>query len=300
LNASRHSAVSRRPDLFVAAGRLTETNASLLAALRTLGITAEWLQPQAATQRLVRGDTVLSRLDVRPTLDGIEAGVWDLYAAQRSGVLVLNETISLLTSHDKLATALALAGAGVPHPRTAQVGEPGHEPPLPLPVVLKPRFGSWGSDVFLCRSRAEYHGFLRLVQDREWFRAQGALVQELVPLRGYDVRVIVACGRVVGAVERCAAPGEWRTNVARGARRRPAFPTGRAVELALEAAAAVGGDLVGIDLLPIADRDYTVLEVNGAVDFTDDYSQDGHNVFAAVAHALAAVAWPRAAAVAAS
>jgi RimK family alpha-L-glutamate ligase len=290
----------RRPDLFLAAGRLTETNVSLLAALRSTGLAADWLSPDVIARRLAPGDTVLSRLDVRPTLDGVETGIWDLRRAQRSGVVVLNDALSLLRSHDKLATAIALADARLPHPRTAQVGEPGGEPPLPLPVVLKPRFGSWGRDIFLCRSRAEYDRCLRAVRDRAWFRAHGVLVQELVPPQGYDLRVVVACGRVVGAVERHAADDEWRTNVALGARRRPAAPSVEAVELALAAASAVGGDVVGIDLLPCTDGGYAVIEVNGAVDFTCDYSLRGGDVFADVADALAATVCRQPAAVAAT
>jgi RimK family alpha-L-glutamate ligase len=279
----------RRPDLFVAAAKLTETNSALLAALRRRGVAAEWLPPEAIESRLAPGDVVLSRLDVRRTLDGVEPGVWELHRASRTGVTVLNETPALLRSHDKLATALALAGAGVPHPRTAQVGEPSSDPPLPLPVVVKPRFGSWGKDVYACESRTEYRICLERLRDRSWFRYHGALVQELVPPLGRDLRVLVACGSVVGAVARLAAPEEWRTNVALGARRFPATPDERAIGLALQAASAVGGDLVGIDLLPISDDDYIVLEVNAAVDFTPEYSLAGGNVFDNVAEILAAV-----------
>ena len=278
----------RRPELFLVASALTETNVTLLAALRRLGFAAEFLPPDLIDRRLAPGDTVLSRLDVRATLDGVEAGAWELRRAQRSGVVVLNETAALLRSHDKLATALALAHAGVPHPRTAQVGKPGNEPPVGVPAVVKPRFGSWGRDVFACRSPEEYVACLTRVRSRAWFRAQGALVQELVPPCGYDLRVLVAGGRVVGAVERHAAPGEWRTNVALGARRRPAAPGQRAARLAVDAARAVGGDLVGIDLLPLAGDDYTVLEVNGAVEFTSAYGLAGADVFEEVARAVAA------------
>jgi [lysine-biosynthesis-protein LysW]---L-2-aminoadipate ligase len=290
----------RRPDLFLAAGRLTETNASLIQALATLDLDAAWLPPRDIPDRLTPGDHVLSRLDVRSTLDGVEDGIWELCRAERSGVTVLNGGSSMLRSHDKLATALALRSGGVRHPRTAHVSEHGQEPPLPFPVVLKPRFGSWGKDVVRCRTPEEYHGVLAELGTRPWFRTQGVLVQELVQPQGYDLRLIVAFGRVVGAVERHAKPGEWRTNVALGARRQPASPDGDAVELAVEAASAVGGDLVGIDLLPLAAGGYSVLEVNGAVDFTSEYSFDGRDVFADVADLLAAAVRPSAVAEAAT
>ena len=58
------------------------------------------------------------------------------------------------------------------------------------------------------------------------------------------------------------------------------------MRLALDAAAAVNGSLVGVDLLPGADGGWVVLEVNGAVEFTTDYSFAG-DVFSAAAEALA-------------
>jgi RimK family alpha-L-glutamate ligase len=284
----------QRPDLFLVAGRLTETNASLIRSLRSFDVDTEWLAPRDIARRLTSGDKVLSRLDVRSTLDGVEDGIWELCRAERLGVTVLNDGSTMLRSHDKLATALALAAAGVQHPATAQVSELGNDPPLPLPVVLKPRFGSWGRDVVLCRTREEYDRYLAEVGDRTWFRTQGVLVQELVHPQGYDLRLIVACGRVVGAVERHAKRGEWRTNVALGARRRSASPEPGAIALAVAAANAVGGYLVGIDLLPLPGGGYSVLEVNGAVDFTSEYSLDGADVFEEVAEALAATVSPRA------
>lgn len=65
-------------------------------------------------------------------------------------------------------------------------------------------------------------------------------------------------------------------------------PTGRSARaraLALAAAAAVGADLAGVDLLR-REHSFVVLELNGAVDFTDAYALDGQDVFERVAEAL--------------
>jgi [lysine-biosynthesis-protein LysW]--L-2-aminoadipate ligase len=276
-----------RPPLYLAAERLTETNVSLLEGFRSLGVRVEWLPPRATRCRLGPGDTVLARCDVRPTLDGVDRGVWELERAARRGVHVLNPAESMIACHDKLATTLALSRAGVAQPETVHLAELGGSAPLAPPFVLKPRFGSWGRDVMLCRSEAEYRRLLARVADRPWFRMHGVLVQELVPVSGYDLRVVVAAGRVVGAVERHAAPGEWRTNVDLGAARMPARLNPHIGELALAAARAVRGDLVGVDLLPRPEGGYVVLELNGAVDFTRHYSLDRTDVFAAAAVALA-------------
>jgi [lysine-biosynthesis-protein LysW]--L-2-aminoadipate ligase len=186
-----------------------------------------------------------------------------------------------------LETALALAQAGVPHPATAHVRSEAPLPALRFPLVVKPRYGSWGLDVALCESPRQLRHVLRVLRRRPWFRRHGALVQALVPPVGFDLRLVVADGRVIGAVERVAAAGEWRTNIALGGTRRPVDPPLAARELAIAAAAAIGADLAGVDLLPLADGGYVVIELNGAVDFTSDYSLDGRDVFDEVADTLA-------------
>ena len=283
LTSKRHPDEHRR--LYLTAGRSTPTNKSLLDAFSALGVEAEHLRPGEAVVRVRPGDTVLGRLDVRPTLDGVEPGLSELRWLGRRGFDVLNAAGSLLAAHDKLETALRLARFGIPHPRTTHVGDDAF-PALTPPVVVKPRFGSWGWDVELCETDGELRRTLRLLRRRSWFLRQGALVQELVPSRGRDLRLVVAGGEVVGAVERHAAPGEWRTNVAVGGHRRRVAPPPDAEATALAAAAAVGADLVGVDLLPAPAGGWFVLELNGAVDFTDEYSIDGRDVFAAAAARL--------------
>jgi RimK family alpha-L-glutamate ligase len=282
------SAERRRPHtLWVAAGRATATNERLVAALDACGVRALRIDP-ARLGRVVRSaDAVLGRLDVRPTLDGVEDGIWALRRVERRGLRVLNPAHSLIACHDKLRTFRALEVAGLPQPRTLHVERDRPRPRMNGPVVVKPRFGSWGRDVELCGSDAELGGWLSRFASHARFQRHGAIVQELVPPLGVDLRIVFVGGRVVGAVERVAAPGEWRTNVALGGSRRPASPPQNACALAIAAAAAVGGDLVGVDLLPLTTGDYVVLEVNGAVDFTATYSRVGEDVFAQAAAALA-------------
>ena len=266
-------------------GTLSPTNASLLEALREVGVDARLTMP-ADLAAAHPGDVVLGRLDVMPTLEGVEPGMGKLRRAKERGVYVLNDAGALLASHDKLMTAIRLANAGVPHPRTAHVDGSSVLPSLTPPYVVKPRFGSWGRDVYRCADNLELAACLASLSGRPWFERQGVLVQELVPPCGYDLRVIVAGGLVAGAIERVAADGEWRTNIALGGWRRQTDPPPEACALAVEAAAALGGDLVGVDLLPDARGGWTVLEINGAVDFTHEYSLDGGDVFAEVAQAL--------------
>jgi RimK family alpha-L-glutamate ligase len=259
----------------VVAHRVTPTNTRL----------GTVFTPAQAVARLGRGDVALARLDVLPTLDGIEPGLWALDRLAASEVTVLNGRRALVAAHDKLATAEALYASRVSHPFTVHIAPWLPVPELEPPIVFKPRFGSWGEDVIRCDDAETIERTLVELRSRPWFEATGALAQKLVAPRGYDLRLVVARRRVVGAVRRVAAPGEWRTNVALGARREPIVPPPEARAIAIAAADAIGGDLVGVDLLPADVGTWVVLEVNGAVDFTSAYSLD-HDVFAATSAAL--------------
>jgi glutathione synthase/RimK-type ligase-like ATP-grasp enzyme len=239
------------------------TNLELVRCWRRLGLRARLVAPLRARAPVGHCDIVLGRLDVLPALDGVEP----------------------LAAHDKLLTARRLAAARLPHARAAAWRGDG-APPLDPPLVLKPRFGSWGRDVFLCTDEADLERTLASVRLRPWFRRHGALLQELIPSRGWDLRLIVAGEGVIAAAERVAAPGEWRTNVSLGGILRPAEPSAEARSLAVAAAAAIGSDLVGVDLLPLEGDRYVIVELNGAVEFDERYSIDGRNPYVEAARAL--------------
>jgi RimK family alpha-L-glutamate ligase len=256
----------------------SDTNAALVAAAEKLGSCATILAPRDALRLLGPGDIALARLDVREGLDGIEGGLPELERLASGGVRVLNPPGALVAAHDKLLTSRVLRLSGVPHPHTWHIAEGMPTAAPELPIVMKPRFGSWGRDVTLCRTQVELDNELDRLRFRGWFREHGVLAQELVPPQGWDLRLLVAGGRVVGAAKRYAAPGEWRTNVSLGARTEPTEPPPLARALALSAAAAIGADLVGVDLLPTGNG-FVVVELNGAVDFRPQYALGRDDVF---------------------
>jgi RimK family alpha-L-glutamate ligase len=134
----------------------------------------------------------------------------------------------------------------------------GHEGAGESAVIIKPIFGSMG------------HGLVRVSDPDVAFRVTKSLaqiravfyVQRAIDHGGRDIRVFVAGGRVIGAIERLAPAGEWRTNVALGATARPFELPPEWERLALAAVAAMGAEYAGVDLLPSREGPVFVLEVN--------------------------------------
>jgi Glutathione synthase/Ribosomal protein S6 modification enzyme (glutaminyl transferase) len=138
--------------------------------------------------------------------------------------------------------------------------------------------------VFRCDDADSIREVFATIASRNWFARHGAVVQPLLPPMGRDLRLLVARGTLVGAEARVAAAGEWRTNISLGGSHLPLKPTSQPIGIALAAAAAIGGDFVGVDLMP-AFGGYVVLEVNAAVDFDVTYATDA-DVYVNVAVAL--------------
>ena len=264
------------------AGRRTPTNVALAAAAPSW-VDARILTPERA-----------AACSDRPTLPSAGSTSPTRWTASRTGsgrsARSPREAFASSTararsspSHDKLLTARVLGREGLPHPGRRCCTPTGLRPPWTGPVVVKPRFGSWGLDVTLCENEVAFRRHLHALELKPWFQRHGALVQELVEPAGYDLRIVVAAGVPVGAISRVAAKGEWRTNISLGGTRVRVDPPPAALALAVWAAAAAGTELVGVDLLPDGAGGWTVLELNGAVDFTSEYRIDRDPFVAAVA-----------------
>ena len=155
---------------------------------------------------------------------------------------------------------------------------------LDLPVVLKPRFGAGAATSPAATRSTTWSGprpgaRAGLVQPHRRSAAAARAAARIRPARD---------GR--GQSRGGSRPRDGRGGgVAdeRGARSDACHggAAAHACELALAAAAAVDGDLVGVDLLPTEHGAWTVLEVNGAADFNDAYSV-GPGIFAAVRSGL--------------
>lgn len=205
------------------------------------------------------------------------------YAARcltAAGVEVVNSTEATEVCGDKWRTTLALEAAAVPTPRTAL----GLTPQAALaaldsigyPAVIKPLVGSWGRLVVPLRDRASAEGVLEYAAALPGPQSHLVYVQELIEKPDRDIRVIVVGGQVLGAVYRTGE--SLRTNVALGGQTRPCEVTPEIDKLSLQAAAAVGTDIAGVDLIEDRDGRLLVLEVNHRVEFSGFQSALGDQV----------------------
>ena len=98
-----------------------------------------------------RATSLLGRLDILPTIDGVEPGLLELLLLERRG---LPRPQPGLGARRQLTTScsppVCFARAGIPHPRTEHLRPHGDVPDIEPPLVVKPRHGSWGVDVFRC------------------------------------------------------------------------------------------------------------------------------------------------------
>ena len=221
---------------------------------------------------LLDADAVLARFIPGGSLEQLIYRLDALHWIEEHGVPVINSPRAIERSVDKFYTDARLREAGLPTPDTVVCERIDDAMPAVRAmlertppdgcegaVVIKPIFGSMG------------HGIVRVADPDVAFRVLQSLdriravfyIQRAVDSGGRDVRVFVVGDRVIGAIERRASGGDWRTNVSRGGSARAFGVPDAWAALAQRAAAAIGADYAGVDLLPSKDGGVFVLEVNG-------------------------------------
>jgi [lysine-biosynthesis-protein LysW]--L-2-aminoadipate ligase len=218
-------------------------------------------------------------LDAAPAaFDGVDIAVDRCLSTSRSlyvtrfvdayGIPVVNGPETAEICADKAKNSLALADAGVPTPRTEvsftkdaaleSIERFGY------PCVLKPVVGSWGRLMAKIDSRGAAEAILEHKETLGHYEHKIFYVQEFVQKPGRDIRVLAVDGDPIGAMVRSS--DHWLTNAAKGAETEAFELDDRARELVAAASEAVGGGLLGVDLMETGE-DYTVHEVNHTVEF---------------------------------
>jgi len=209
---------------------------------------------------LDRADAVLARIIPSGSLEQIIYRVDALHRLEDRGVRVMNSPRAIERTVDKFWTSALLEQCGLPTPETF-VCETAEEASAAFRIlgdaIVKPLFGSMGLGMIRVSDEdMAFRVFRTIEQIRGVYYLQRAIDHD-----GRDIRAFVVGGRVLGAIERRSEG--WRTNLSRGGTARPFRLTEEWSALAVRAAAAVGAEYAGVDLLPARDGGVYVLEVNG-------------------------------------
>jgi RimK family alpha-L-glutamate ligase len=206
-------------------------------------------------------DAVLVRTIAGGSFESVTMRLGILHALRELGVMVWNDARAIERCVDKSMTSFLLARAGIATPDTWAVQDLAAARAIVAceaargPLVLKPLFGSQGRG-------------LRLIRTPDELPPPGDIagvyyLQRFVGVERdgfHDFRLLVSGGRVVAAMMRHSA--EWITNIKRGGRPVTVVANDDTKALAVRAAAAVGADFAGVDILYDREQRPSVLEVN--------------------------------------
>jgi len=238
-------------------------------------------------RRLTGFDAVIPRIGASVTRYGTAV----LRQFEMMGVHTPNGSDAILRARAKLRCHQLLAGEGIGLPVTVFGDNPDDTTHLlntlgKPPHVIKLNEGSQGAGVILAERLSASRSVI------EAFRGLYAsfLVQEFIAeAKGADIRCFVVGDRVVAAMRRQAAPGEFRSNLHRGGHASRVRLSAAERSTALAAARAMGLDVAGVDLLR-SQRGPLVLEVNSSPGLEGIEATSGVDVAGAIIDRVAETA----------
>ncbi|MBO6754994.1 MAG: 30S ribosomal protein S6--L-glutamate ligase [Roseibium sp.] len=211
--------------------------------------------------KLTGYDAVIPRIGASVTFYGTAV----LRQFEMMGVFPLNESVAIGRSRDKLRSMQLLARDGIGLPVTTFAHDPKQtEEVLNLaggaPIVIKLLEGTQGVGVVLADTDRSAKSVV------EAFRGAGVniLMQEFIKeAGGTDIRAIVIGGKVVAAMKRTGAEGEFRSNLHRGGSAQVVRLSAEERATAARAAKSMGLNACGVDMLR-ANHGPVIMEVNSS------------------------------------
>ena len=198
---------------------------------------------------------------------------------ESAGVRCVNTSQVALTCGDKLLTSRALAAHHVPQPPVKiafteksalnAIEEMGY------PVVIKPAVGSWGRLISKINDRDAAEAILEHKTILGSYHHSIFYIQKYVEKRGRDIRSFVVGDECIAAIYRTSE--HWITNTARGGKASNCPVTDEIRQISLQAARAVGGGVVAIDIFE-TDDGLLVNEVNYTMEFKNSIETTGVNI----------------------
>jgi len=181
------------------------------------------------------------------------------------GTYSVNESIAITRSRDKLRAHQLLARRGIGQPVTSYAHSADATNDLinsvgGAPLVVKVMQSTHGNGVVLAETRKAAEALINAFRGLE----ADFLVQEFIKeSAGADIRCFVIGERVIAAMQRTAASGEFRSNLHRGGSASVVKLRPDERKLAIKAAQVMGLDVAGVDIIR-SNHGPLVLEVNSS------------------------------------
>ena len=199
---------------------------------------------------------------------GTLRGIYITKIMEEYNLSVINDFRTSINCFDKVRCTLSLVKNNIPTPETIVVfsEKAGLEAleKLGYPAIIKPILGSWARLVAKVNDKDAAKSVL---EDRwemgVWNRI--FYIQKFINKPNRDVRAMVVGDRVAAAIYR-VNESDWRTNTARGGKPIKCKITSELEDLSIRAAEAVGGGILGVDLME-DDDGLVVHEVNHSPEF---------------------------------
>jgi len=171
---------------------------------------------------------------------------------------------------NKMITSLLLKKHNVPTPKTyfSFSSETALEnlEKVGYPMVIKPVVGSWGRGVMALKDRDTADAIIEVRELNDGPLDRIYYLQEMVKRPPRDIRAIAVGDQVIAAMYRTSTGG-FKTNIALGAEPVSCEITKELEDVCLKASKAVGGGILGVDLMEDEKRGLVVHEVNNTVEF---------------------------------
>ena len=183
---------------------------------------------------------------------------------------VINKFAVANNCGNKMITSILLKKHNVPTPKTyfSFSSETALESleKIGYPMVIKPVVGSWGRGVMALKDRDTADAIIEVRELNDGPLDRIYYLQEMVKRPPRDIRVISVGDQIVAAMYRTST-GSFKTNIALGAEPVPCEITRELEDISLKASRAVGGGILGVDLMEDETRGLVVHEVNNTVEF---------------------------------
>ena len=185
-------------------------------------------------------------------------------------VPVLNKFEVANVCGNKMFMTLLLKKHNVPTPRTyfsfsSQSALENIEK-VGYPLVIKPVIGSWGRGVMPLKDRDTTDAIFEIREITDSPHDRIYYLQEMINRPPRDIRVITIDDRPIAAMYR-KSTGGFKTNIALGADPELCEITKEMEDMAAKASQAMGGGILGIDMMEDEEKGLVVHEVNNTVEF---------------------------------